>query len=268
MSEMTGSDAPRLAAHGITVRFGGLTALDNVDVNVWPGKVTGLIGPNGAGKSTLFAVLSGLQRPARGRVLLSGRDVTRANAEMRARLGLARTFQHPELFNDLTVGDHFRLARRARFSRRRVWTDMITGRGIRESDPDEEKFVIELLALVGLPGQGDRPVQGLPLGISRLVELGRALAAAPNVLLLDEPTSGLDGVETELMAVTLERVVAEQGVGLLIVEHDVDLVLSISARVTVLDFGARIAEGTPDAIRRDPAVRAAYLGGKILEDNA
>jgi len=215
---------------------------------------------NCSGKSTLFGVLSGLLRPSAGSVLMDGQDVTRRSPQDRAARGLARTFQHPELFSGLTVREHLVLAYRLRHAKGRIWSDLVTGRGLRRAPAAEDERVDALLDALHLNGLRDRPVVGLPLGTSRLVEIGRALAVDPNVLLLDEPSSGLDTRETEDLAGTLRRIVAEHGVSLLLVEHDVDLVLGMCHEVHVLDFGAKISAGRPEAIRADPAVRAAYLG--------
>ncbi|MFE9924553.1 ABC transporter ATP-binding protein [Streptomyces sp. NPDC005774] len=257
-----GTASPRIEAAGVTVRFGGLVALDDVGLQVPPASVVGLVGPNGAGKSTLFAVLSGLLGPSAGAVLMGGRDVTGVSAQVRARRGLARTFQHPELFPGLTVREHVVLAHRVRHARRRIWTDLVTAGGFRRPAADEDRRVDEILAALRLSGQAHLPVPGLPLGTSRLVEIARALAVDPDVLLLDEPSSGLDARETDELATTLTRVVAERGVSLLLVEHDVELVLGLSDVVHVLDFGVKISEGTPAQVRADPAVRAAYLGAE------
>lgn len=257
---MTHTSAPRIEASQVTVRFGGLVALDGIDLAVPPASVVGLVGPNGAGKSTLFAVLSGLLRPSAGRVLMDGHEVTGASAQARARRGLARTFQHPELFPGLTVREHVVLAHRVRHARRRLWTDVVTGGGFRRTTAGEDQRVDEILASLHLTGHARLPVAGLPLGTSRLVEIARALATEPDVLLLDEPSSGLDTRETDELAATLSAIVAERGVALLLVEHDVDLVLGLSDVVHVLDFGVKISEGTPARVRADPAVRAAYLG--------
>jgi ABC-type branched-subunit amino acid transport system ATPase component len=251
---------PRLAAQHVTMRFGGIVALDDVSVAVPPGQIVGLVGPNGAGKSTLFGVLSGLLRPTSGTVHMDGEDVSHARPQIRARHGLARTFQHPELFSGLTVREHLVLAHRVKFASRRLWADALTGGGFRRPEQAETQRVDELLGALGLTAIADRSVVGLPLGMSRLVEVGRAMAVAPTVLLLDEPSSGLDAEETEHLATVLRRVVEVGGTSLLFVEHDVDLVLSLSSYVYVLDFGVLIAEGTPTQIRTDPAVRAAYLG--------
>jgi ABC-type branched-subunit amino acid transport system ATPase component len=251
-----------LSAAGITVRFGGLVALADVSIDVPPGTIIGLVGPNGAGKSTLFGVLSGLLRPASGRVFIGGKDVTSANAQSRARLGLARTFQQPELFMGLSVRDHLVLGHRVHYERRRFWSDLVSFRAIFPPTKFETERVDELLELLGLTRIANTPVAVLPLGLSRLVEVGRALATCPTVVLLDEPLSGLDYRATENLTAAFERVVAssEDGLSLLMVEHDVASVLALSSEIFVLDFGQLIAQGTPTEIRANAAVRAAYLG--------
>lgn len=255
-------DGAALAANGITVRFGGLTALSAVSIEVQPGQIAGLVGPNGAGKSTLLAVLSGLLRPNGGEVFLHGDDVTKASCRSRSRRGLARTFQQPELFMGLTVREHLMLAHRARVSPQRLWRDMLTPRSLFPPGRDETERVDELLELLRLTKVQKAPVAALPLGVSRLVEVGRALASEPSVLLLDEPLSGLDIKASENLLTVFRQIVDQPGsqVSLIMVEHDVAAVLSLSDIVFVLDFGERIAVGTPEVIRNDPAVRAAYLG--------
>ncbi len=251
-----------LATTGVTVRFGGLTALSDVTIDVPPGTIVGLVGPNGAGKSTLFGVMSGLLRPARGRVFIAGRDVTTLKPQIRARLGLARTFQHPELFMGLTVREHLVLAHRAHFERHRCWSDFFSVRGLFPPSTLETEQVDALLELLGLTAIAKTQVSVLPLGLARLVEVGRALATQPRVVLLDEPLSGLDVRATEKLTAAFERVVASSadGLSLLMVEHDVASVLALSSRIFVLNFGELIAQGTPDEVRADPAVREAYLG--------
>jgi branched-chain amino acid transport system ATP-binding protein len=250
----------RLAATGVTVRFGGLLALRDVSVSIPPASIVGLVGPNGAGKSTLFGVLSGLLRPNAGTVVMDGHDVTAATPQARAHRGLARTFQHPELFQGLTVREHLVLAYRTRHSPRRILTDLVTFGGFRPAPKAETETVQELIEALQLSDVADRPAAGLPLGQARLVEIGRALARDPSVLLLDEASSGLDPRETAELTAALLRISHERGISLLIVEHDVELVLGLCSRVMALDFGSCIAEGTPAEIRADPAVRAAYLG--------
>jgi ABC-type branched-subunit amino acid transport system ATPase component len=250
-----------IEAVGVTMRYGGITALSDVSFDARHGEVTGLVGPNGAGKSTLFAVLSGLQSPNAGRVLLGGVDVTRTTPEQRARNGLARTFQHPELFVDLTVREHLVLAWRLRNARSRLVTDVLTGRGlVRRPDRREGSAIAEIIELLGLEDAADRQAVELPLARTRLVEIGRALACSPQVLLLDEPLAGLDLRDRERLSEVLTRVVEERGISLVLVEHDVEMVLGMASTVFVLDFGACIARGAPAEIRADPAVRAAYLG--------
>ncbi len=256
------TDTPVLSARGITVRFGGLNALSDVDLDVAPRSIAGLVGPNGAGKTTMLAVLSGLLRPGDGRVWLCGHDVTDASPQARARRGLARTFQQPELFLGLTVRDHLVLADRVRFAPRRLWRDMVDPRSLRPPSAAENERVDGLLELLNLTRVAKAPVAALPLGISRLVEVGRALASEPQVVLLDEPLSGLDMKASEGLLSVFRRVVeqAERPVSLLLVEHDVAAVLALSNWIFVLDFGERIAADCPEEIRRNPLVRTAYLG--------
>ena len=252
--------APILRADNITVRFGGITALADVSLSVPPASIVGLVGPNGAGKSTMFGALSGLLRPNRGRIYLAGRDVTDTTPQTRARMGLARTFQQVELFLGLTVQEHLILAHRVRYARQRLWADLIDWRAWRAPDPAETEHVETLLDMLGLNDVASEPVAGLPLGVARRVEMGRALACSPTVLLLDEPFSGLDVKESEQVLAGLVRTVKEHDVSLLLVEHDVAVVLGVSTTVYVLDFGILIASGTPEHIRNDQTVRTAYLG--------
>ncbi len=257
-----GARVPALVAKGITVRFGGLMALSDVSLEIAPGSIAGLVGPNGAGKSTLLAVLSGLLRPNSGQVWLRGEDVTRASARARATRGLARTFQQPELFLGLTVREHLVLAYRAHATPGRLWRDMLDPRCLFPPSPAESERVDGLLEALRLTKVAKAPVAALPLGIVRLVEVGRALAGDPHVLLLDEPLSGLDMKASENLLSVFRSIVEQNdhGFSLIIVEHDVAAVLALSHTVFVLDFGEQIAAGSPEHIRNDPAVRAAYLG--------
>jgi branched-chain amino acid transport system ATP-binding protein len=231
-----------LAVDGVTVAFGRNRALDDVAMTAEPGAVTGLIGPNGAGKSTLFDVVSGLRRPASGRVFLDGRDVTRLDPARRSRRGLARTFQRLELFGRLSVRDNLLVAAELGPERRRA-----------------AHAVTALLDRLGLAHLADSATDALPTGLGRLVEVGRALAVRPAVLLLDEPAAGQDGAETERFAALL-RSLAADGTAVVLVEHDMSLVMTVCDVVHVLDLGKVIAVGPPEAIRRDEAVVAAYLG--------
>ena len=236
-----------LQATGISVSFGGLKALDDVSLDVEAGSVTGLIGPNGAGKSTMLGVLSGLLRPRSGRVTIDGRDVTRLAPHRRARLGMARTFQRLELWTSMTVGENVLTA--AEFASR--WHSGYNPRAV----------VQEVVERLGLTSVVDRSVGELSSGQGRLVEVARAMAMSPRVLMLDEPSAGLNETETSELGRTLTAL-AETGVGILMVEHHVELVTATCADVYVLDFGQTIAHGAPERIRRDAGVQKAYLGGR------
>ena len=261
---------PSLAATGVTLRFGGLSALSEVSLAVPARSIVGLVGPNGAGKTTMLGVLSGLLRPNGGRVWLRGEDVTDASPQTRARRGLARTFQQPELFMGLTVREHLVLAHRVRAARSRLWRDMVDSRSSVATSRAENERVDQLLELLRLTRVAKAPVAAMPLGLSRLVEVGRALASDPHLLLLDEPLSGLDIKASENLLSVFRRVVEQdaRGLSLVVVEHDVAAVLALSSKVFVLDFGECIAAGTPEEIRNDPAVRAAYLGDDEASSDA
>jgi ABC-type branched-subunit amino acid transport system ATPase component len=252
-------ESPLLEARGVTVRFGGLAALDDVSIRVEPGRILGVVGPNGAGKTTLFGVLSGLLQPSRGEVLIEGQRVTPLPPQERARRGLGRTFQRAHLFAELTVREHLELTYRWLHGRQSYLRDLV-GLGARVREEDERERVDRLLQNLGLTHVQYQPANSLPLSTARLVEVGRALAGTPKVVLFDEPSSGLDSRETEQLASVLLRACQDEGVALVLVEHDFELVLGLSDRVDVLDFGRLIASGTPAEIRADPAVQAAYIG--------
>jgi ABC-type branched-subunit amino acid transport system ATPase component len=250
---------PLLEARGVTVRFGGLAALDDVSIRVDPGRILGVVGPNGAGKTTLFGVLSGLLQPSPGEVLIEGQRVTHLPPQERARRGLARTFQRAHLFAELTVREHLELTYRWLHGRQSYLRDLV-GLGARVREEGERDRVDRLLQSLGLTHVQHQPANSLPLSTARIVEVGRALTGTPKVVLFDEPSSGLDSRETEQLASVLLRACQDEGVALVLVEHDFELVLGLSDRVDVLDFGRLIASGTPAEIRADPAVQAAYIG--------
>lgn len=255
--------APVLACEYVTVRFGGVVALSSVDFSVPQHSVVGLIGPNGAGKSTLFDVLSGLRRPAEGTVTMAGRKVTGLSPQVRSRLGLYRTFQHPELFPTMSVREHLVIAYRVRHSKGRAMTDLLGLPNRWRRDRAEEERIDEIMRMLGIADVAERRAAGLPLGLLRRVEVGRALAGDPSVILLDEPSSGLDTIETAILASAIRRTTDEKGIACVLVEHDVDLVLGLADRVHVLDFGQMIATGTPEEIRENPKVQAAYIGTEV-----
>ena len=259
MSALTRERPAILSGTQVSVNFRGLKALQQVDIRVPEGAITGLVGPNGAGKSTLLGVLSGDVVAQQGTVRLGGKDVSGLAPEARVRHGLARTFQLPQLFDELTVREHLTLPRRLAQAPSRAWSDPLTGRFL-QPDVAEDHEVDALLASLGLEHVAGTPAGALPLGLSRLVEIARATATHPKVILLDEPFSGLNPAESRLLSEALANISKAQDIALVLVEHDVEVVFGLSERVFVLDFGVLIAEGTPAEIRRNPAVRSAYLG--------
>jgi len=230
----------------VSVRFGGVQALGGVTFDVAAGTVTGLIGPNGAGKTTLFNVITGLQTPDTGTVVLDGTDVTRARPHVRARLGMARTFQRLETFGGLTVRENVLVAAELR----RSWS---------RDGSSPQSVTDEVIEQIGLGPVQDELVDAMPTGTSRLVEVARAVAARPRLLLLDEPSAGLNERETTELGELLTRLAAD-GLGVLLVEHDMRFVMGTCRRIHVLDFGRIIASGDPTSIQADQSVRAAYLG--------
>jgi branched-chain amino acid transport system ATP-binding protein len=241
-----------LEVSGVTVRFGGLVAVDDVSLNAEAGRITGLIGPNGAGKTTLFNVVTGLEKPTRGRVTLDGEDITSYAPYRRARRGMARTFQRLELFGTLTVRENVEVA---------------AGIAVRwaESKEPSPALAARLIDRVGLSAVADERADALPTGQGRLVELARSLATNPRVLLLDEPASGQSTSETEHFA-DLLRALAADGMAVVLVEHDMNLVMAVCDYINVLDFGSLLVAGPPEQIRSDPAVLAAYLGSEWQAD--
>ncbi len=242
-----------LSTNEVVVRFGVLQAVSQASIEVHAGRVTGLIGPNGAGKTTCFNVITGLQEPTSGKVLLEGVDITGKSPSKRARLGIARTFQKLEVFGSLSARENIMVAA----EQRRSWD---------KSGFDPRAVTDEILEKVGIADVSEFMVGTLPTGTARLVELARALATNPRLLLLDEASSGLTEEETEEMAALLRRLVAEDGLGILLVEHDMSFVMGICEYIYVLDFGRVIASGTPAEVQANPTVQAAYLGTDATED--
>jgi len=246
-----------LVADALVVRYGGLVAVDGVSLAAPPGRLTGLIGPNGAGKTTIFNACTGLVRPTAGRVLLDGHDVTRLSLPRRAQRGLGRTFQRIELFDSLTVRENVELGREGALAGSSPWRQLVARRPDRSEVAAAAEAALETCGLAHL---ASRPAGALPTGSRRLVELARVLAGDYRVLLLDEPSSGLDDGESARFGEILTRVVAERGVGILLVEHHMGLVLDVCDHLYVLDFGRLLFQGTPDEAVASSEVRAAYLG--------
>ncbi|MFF5206503.1 ABC transporter ATP-binding protein [Streptosporangium sp. NPDC000396] len=245
-----------LAVEAVSVSFGGVHALADVSFEVPRGQVCAVIGPNGAGKTTLFDVISGLRRPTSGSVSVAGRDVTGVAAVRRARDGLRRTFQRTQVFGRLTVADNVLAAIEWRGGGGGLLADLTGWRARRNLELERRQRVDEVLELCGLTELRDAYAAALPVGGRRLVELARALADDPSLLLLDEPTSGLDADQTA----RLGEIVRALDTTILLVEHDMGFVMDVCDRMVVLDLGKVIAVGTPAEIRDDPVVRAAYLG--------
>ncbi|MET7754676.1 ABC transporter ATP-binding protein [Streptomyces sp. NPDC005389] len=238
---------PLLRASGIDVRFGGVHALRDVTVDVGPGEICGLIGPNGAGKTTLFDVVSGMRRPDAGTVAYDGTDITRRSPVWRARHGIRRTFQRQQLFGQLSVADNLVVAQ--------DWRG-----GVRPAARRRRERATAVLHECGLDALADAYAGGLPVGQARMVELARALADPPRVLLLDEPASGTTAEERRGLADVIRRTADEENCAVLLVEHDVAFVMELCSRVVVLDLGRVLAEGPAAEVHADPAVREAYLG--------
>lgn len=246
-----------LSVNGVTKRFGGLMAVNAVSFDVHAGEIVGLIGPNGAGKSTMFNLLTGVTRPGSGSIRFLDRDITGQPQRAIARLGMARTFQHVKLRPQMTLLDNVALGAHTRTSAGL----MAAGLGL---DHAEEARIFQearlQLARIGLADREQELAGALPLGTQRMLEIGRALAADPVLLILDEPAAGLRHVEKQELSELL-RQLRQQGVTILIVEHDMDFVMKLVDRLVVMNFGSKLMEGEPAAVRRDPRVQAAYLGG-------
>jgi branched-chain amino acid transport system ATP-binding protein len=246
-----------LEVHGVSKTFGGIAAVSGVSLSVRRGESVGLVGPNGAGKTTFFNCVGGQLRPEQGRVELDGMDLLDLPTYKRARLGIGRTYQRIEVFPDMTVWDHLLVAVRARFCTGRIWKDLSN-----RSAPtaEERERVSSVLELVGIEGQADTIVSTLGLGSCRLVELARALVSEPLLLMADEPSSGLDIHETRELSNVLRTLQREQGMAMLLVEHDLGMVGEVVDRTVVMNLGVVIADGTFDEVMADPVVRHAYLG--------
>jgi len=254
-----GGGSPLLEIDDVTLRFGGIVALDGVTFSVAKGRIVGLIGPNGAGKTTLFNCLSRLYRPARGDIRLNGRSLQRCVASDIAALGVGRTFQSPALFDSMSVIDNVKVGGHAR-GRNGALADAVTLPLTRQEERELDQTARAMLAFVGLEDAAARPAASLPFGLRKRVELARALAARPLLLLLDEPAGGLNHQEVEELGTLIRAIRDRFGITVLLVEHHMGLVMKFSDQVVVLNFGRVIADGIPEQVRSNPAVTTAYLG--------
>jgi branched-chain amino acid transport system ATP-binding protein len=248
---------PLLRLQGVCKSFGGIQAVQTITFDVAPGESVGLVGPNGAGKTTLFNCVCGQLRPETGDIIFDGLSLAGMPTYKRARLGIGRTYQRVEVFTDMTVRDHLMVAERSRQGEGRLWRDLLN---MSKPRPDEIERVNATLELVGISHLADVSVNALGLGHCRLVELARALATEPKILLADEPSSGLDLHETAEVAAVLRTVQSERGTAVLLVEHDLAMVAEVVDRAVVMDLGAMLFAGSFDECMADPAVRDAYLG--------
>ena len=256
-----------MVASNITIKFGGLVAVNNVTFTIPERSVVSLIGPNGAGKTTFFNVLTGLYRPTSGHVLLGDKDVTGLSPHTIAALGLARTFQNIRLFNLMTAEENVMVAMHAHMRSGIVGTVLRTPRQRREEREGRE-HARELLDYVGILKSADEYARNLSYGDQRRLEVARALALRPKVLLLDEPTAGMNPQESARFVEFVQRVRTDRDLSVLLIEHDMSVVMRVSERITVLDRGENIAEGTPTDIRGNPRVVEAYLGKTGVEQSA
>jgi branched-chain amino acid transport system ATP-binding protein len=256
---LSNNEAVLLKAEALGKRFGGIVALDGYSIELCAGELVGLIGANGAGKTTVFNLLSGVIKPSGGRIYFKGRNITRLRPDENTALGIARTFQNIRLFNELSVIDNIKVAFHMRLGGG-VWQTLFHTPSYRKAEMEMDHRAREFLEIFDLTPVQNVSAKNLPYGIQRRVEIARAMATQPGLLLLDEPSAGLNPSETEDLSAMLKKIHATYNLTIFLVEHDMQLVMTICQKIQVIDRGRMLAIGTPDDIRRDQRVIAAYLG--------